>query len=292
MGKKFSNILKGEILSSIFYVVFGLCLILIPDQTVNLICKVIFGLIMIVAGIYHIGIYVMEKEKATILDLFTGVITAVLGIFLFFTPQIVIKLLPYLLGAFVLVDCIWKFKGAYRLRKIESDLDKILFIGTLLFAALGVVILLYPFGTVSKMILFCGCILTVNGAADVIFLIMMRTVLKKTEKLSMKKEDQEKEDQEKGDQKKDKKKFWRRKKKSTAKASIELESEEMSEQDVSEEGSVQYWELDEKETEIEKRSEDVSQDECYRSDEEMESPRKEIQEMLRNHDEPLEEWKD
>ena len=101
MGKRVSKIFRGEIISSVFYLAFGLCLILIPDQTVNIICKIIFGLVMIAAGIYHIVIYAAEKEKATILDLFTGVIVMVLGVFLFFTPQIVIKILPYLLGAFV-----------------------------------------------------------------------------------------------------------------------------------------------------------------------------------------------
>ena len=78
MGKKISNFLKGEIVSSVFYLAFGLCLILIPDQTVNIICKIVFGLVMIAAGVYHIAIYAAEKEKATILDLFTGVIVTVL----------------------------------------------------------------------------------------------------------------------------------------------------------------------------------------------------------------------
>ena len=74
MGKKVSDFLKSEILSSVFYLAFGLCLLLVPDQTVNIICKIVFGLVMIASGIYHIVIYTAEKEKATILDLFTGVI--------------------------------------------------------------------------------------------------------------------------------------------------------------------------------------------------------------------------
>ena len=72
MGKKVSDFLKSEILSSVFYLAFGLCLLLVPDQTVNIICKIVFGLVMIASGIYHIVIYTAEKEKATILDLFTG----------------------------------------------------------------------------------------------------------------------------------------------------------------------------------------------------------------------------
>lgn len=44
MGEKINNVLKGEIISSVFYILLGLCLILIPTQTVDVICKVVFGL--------------------------------------------------------------------------------------------------------------------------------------------------------------------------------------------------------------------------------------------------------
>ena len=57
MGEKINNILKGEIISSVFYILLGLCLILIPTQTVDVICKVVFGLILIGVGIYHIYIF-------------------------------------------------------------------------------------------------------------------------------------------------------------------------------------------------------------------------------------------
>ena len=41
-----------------------------PVETVNVLCKVVFGLVLVGAGLYHIVIYVLEKENATILDLF------------------------------------------------------------------------------------------------------------------------------------------------------------------------------------------------------------------------------
>ena len=191
MGKKVSDFLKSEILSSVFYLAFGLCLLLVPDQTVNIICKIVFGLVMIASGIYHIVIYTAEKEKATILDLFTGVIVMVLGIFLFFTPQIVIKILPYLLGALVLVDSIWKIKGSYRLKKAQRGRWKIILIGCLVFIALGVSMLLYSFLSVTRMILFSGIILTADGVADIVFLIMIRLGMKKSEKLCAEKEQEE-----------------------------------------------------------------------------------------------------
>ena len=285
MGKKVSDFLKSEIISSVFYLAFGLCLILIPDQTVNIICKIVFGLIMIASGIYHIVIYTAEKEKATILDLFTGVIVMVLGIFLFFTPQIVIRILPYLLGAFVLVDSIWKIKGSYRLKKAQRGRWKIIFLGCLVFIALGVSMLFYSFMSVTQMILFSGIILTADGAADIVFLIMIRLGMRKSEKLPDEKEPEEKSVL-----------SWNEPE--TADLNKE-EQEKTSDEDKTE------WEKDtnsqaqetEMEIETEKTADAADADtildaNVQTSDEDVESPGREIREMLKNNEEPLEEWKD
>ena len=285
MGKKVSDFLKSEIISSVFYLAFGLCLILIPDQTVNIICKIVFGLVMIASGIYHIVIYTAEKEKATILDLFTGVIVMVLGIFLFFTPQIVIRILPYLLGAFVLVDSIWKIKGSYRLKKAQRGRWKIIFLGCLVFIALGVSMLFYSFMSVTQMLLFSGIILTADGAADIVFLIMIRLGMRKSEKLPDEKEPEEKSVL-----------SWNEPE--TADLNKE-EQEKTSDEDKTE------WEKDtnsqaqetEMEIETEKTADAADADtildaNVQTSDEDVESPGREIREMLKNNEEPLEEWKD
>ena len=285
MGKKVSDFLKSEIISSVFYLAFGLCLILIPDQTVNIICKIVFGLIMIASGIYHIVIYTAEKEKATILDLFTGVIVMVLGIFLFFTPQIVIRILPYLLGAFVLVDSIWKIKGSYRLKKAQRGRWKIIFLGCLVFIALGVFMLFYSFMSVTQMLLFSGIILTADGAADIVFLTMIRLGMRKSEKLPDEKEPEEKSVL-----------SWNEPE--TADLNKE-EQEKTSDEDKTE------WEKDtnsqaqetEMEIETEKTADAADADtildaNVQTSDEDVESPGREIREMLKNNEEPLEEWKD
>ena len=285
MGKKVSDFLKSEIISSVFYLAFGLCLILIPDQTVNIICKIVFGLIMIASGLYHIVIYTAEKEKATILDLFTGVIVMVLGIFLFFTPQIVIRILPYLLGAFVLVDSIWKIKGSYRLKKAQRGRWKIIFLGCLVFIALGVSMLFYSFMSVTQMLLFSGIILTADGAADIVFLIMIRLGMRKSEKLPDEKEPEEKSVL-----------SWNEPE--TADLNKE-EQEKTSDEDKTE------WEKDtnsqaqetEMEIETEKTADAADADtildaNVQTSDEDVESPGREIREMLKNNEEPLEEWKD
>lgn len=184
MGEKINNILKGEIISSVFYVLLGLCLILIPTQTVDVICKVVFGLILIGVGIYHIYIYIRGKVSATIMDLLSGVVVFVLGVFLFMTPSIVIKLLPWMLGAFVLVDSLWKFKGAFLLKKGGQKSWSALLIGSLIFIALGIVILFGRFPKIMTLLIFSGWVLVCDGVVDIILFIVMKLGLRKIAKKS------------------------------------------------------------------------------------------------------------
>ena len=298
-------------------------MVLIPDQTVNIICKIVFGLVMIAAGVYHIAIYAAEKEKATILDLFTGVIVTVLGIFLFFTPQIVIRILPYLLGAFVLVDSIWKIKGSYRLKKAERGRWKILFIGCLIFIALGISMLFYSFMSVTKMILFSGIILTADGAVDIVFLVMLRLGMRKTEKLRNEKpkEDKKQEkpepvetDSEESNTESYPEYTGNSENSSESDINTVYQTEDSTENSIEDsyqaedsaqtEGSDQTEnnaKCQEPETNLELETEETADEadakvildkKVYSADADVESPNREIREMLKNHDEPLEEWKD
>ena len=183
MSGKINRILKGELISSIFYVALGLCLILIPTQTVNVICKIVFGILMIGVGVYHIYIYTRGRETATIMDLLSGVVVLVLGFFLFTYPQIVVKLLPWLLGASGLVDSIWKFPGAYRLKKKNRGAWKLLLVGSLVFIVLGVVVITGFIPKMMTMLMFAGGVLLGNGVMDIIFYTVMKLSLRKARKL-------------------------------------------------------------------------------------------------------------
>ncbi len=178
MWEKINNFLKGQIVTSIIYVALGACLAFMPVNTINVVCKFIFGILLILVGFYHILIYILEKLNSTILDLFSGAVLMVIGIFLFMNPQIVVKLLPILLGTFILVDSIWSLKGSLKLKKNGSGFWKILLIGSLIFIGLGVSLVLNPFTMVKYTVIFAGWIFLCNGVVDLIYLILLRHGLK------------------------------------------------------------------------------------------------------------------
>ncbi len=45
MWEKINNFLKGQIVTSLIYIVLGVCLVFMPVNTVNVICKFVFGIL-------------------------------------------------------------------------------------------------------------------------------------------------------------------------------------------------------------------------------------------------------
>ena len=179
MEEKKNKIFRGQLPVSVIYVLLGLCLALMPVETVNVLCKVVFGLVLIGAGLYHIFLFVFEKGNATILDLFSGVIVLVIGVFLFMNPPVVIKLLTLMLGAFILVDSIWMLRGSLKLKKKGLGVWKAFLIESLIFVALGVLILMNPFSELKMTMQVAGWIFVANGGLDIIFYAILQHGLKK-----------------------------------------------------------------------------------------------------------------
>lgn len=178
MWEKINNFLKGQIVTSVIYIALGACLVFMPVSTVNIICKFVFGILLILVGLYHILIYVAEQLNSTILDLLSGGVLMVIGIFLFMNPQIVVKLLPILLGTFILVDSIWTLKGSLKLKKRGSGFWKFLLTGSIIFIALGISLVVNPFTMVKYTVMFAGGIFLCNGVIDLIYLILLKKGLK------------------------------------------------------------------------------------------------------------------
>lgn len=178
MKERLKKLFKGQTAAAILYTLMGLCLIVMPVTSVYVICKVVFGLMLIAGGLYHIWIYMREKEHATILDLFSGGILLVFGGFLFLNPQIVVKLLPVLFGVFVLVDSIWAFQSAFRLKKKNRGEWKILVIVSVIFLGLGGALIVNPFTEVKYTAVFAGWVTLTNGLSDLVFLFLFRRGMK------------------------------------------------------------------------------------------------------------------
>lgn len=182
MGQKIIGFLRGQIFTSIIYILLGAALAFAPVESINIICKIVFGIMLAAAGIVHIILYVLERPTTTVFDLFSGVILVVFGVFLFQNSQIIVKVLPVLLGGFVLGDCVWTLRGAFRLKKANDGAWSWLLFGTIVFVALGIVMIINPFTVITHMLIFCGAVLLANGVLDLILQLVLYRGLKNAKK--------------------------------------------------------------------------------------------------------------
>ena len=161
MGSKIKAI---QILQAAGYILLGLFLVLKPDTSVRAICYGC-GVIAAAYGLLHVLQCRKGKAKG---ELILGVIFIALGVFCLITPQTVVSFLPFLLGVVLMLDGI---------SKIQRALDaigwgKLLTIGILLMIV-GVALLFNPFGAVKMTMVFFGACLLIDGALDLLFLLIV-----------------------------------------------------------------------------------------------------------------------
>lgn len=166
MGSKIKAI---QILQAAGYILLGLFLVLKPDTSVWAICYGC-GVIAAAYGLLHVLQCRKGKAKG---ELILGVIFIALGVFCLITPQTVVSFLPFLLGVVLMLDGISKIQRALDLRVLDAiGWGKLLTIGILLMIV-GVALLFNPFGAVKMTMVFFGACLLIDGALDLLFLLIV-----------------------------------------------------------------------------------------------------------------------
>lgn len=167
MKEYIKNIFKGQLFTTIIYLALGIWLVMFPMPAVNIICKVIFGIVLMLVGLYHIWLYLSEAGGTSIFNLFTGAIMLVLGVFFFKNPNIVEQILPSLLAALLLVDSIWTLRTGLKLKQHDRGEWKFFVVVSLVFVTLGIVLFMNPFKTLERTILFAGWSFISDAVLDV-----------------------------------------------------------------------------------------------------------------------------
>ena len=174
MKEKFNKFLQSQIPVAIIFFVFGVFLIGMPAATLNVICKFVFGVILIVSGILSVISQARSSSNKGLVHLYTGVISLIMGIFLFSNPQIVVKILPWILGGFVIADLLWLVNEIRYLRKNQGQQWETFTVAALVFLILAVLMIVNPFGQIRKELVFCGWVMVLKAISDVVLSILIK----------------------------------------------------------------------------------------------------------------------
>lgn len=158
---------SGMMLLSIAYIVIGMMLLIMP-QTSLLWIYYAFGAVVLITGIVCLIQYARIRGTGFTAPfmLVGGVITAGLGIFTLAKPQVVASFLPIVFGIFIVVDGLSRIGSAIDLAKRKGQKWWVLLLLSIVSVALGILLVLHPFGAAVSVVMVCGILLIVEGAMN------------------------------------------------------------------------------------------------------------------------------
>ena len=158
---------SGMMLLSIAYIVIGMMLLIMPQTSLLWICYA-FGTVVLITGIVCLIQYARIRGTGFTAPfmLVGGVITAGLGIFTLAKPQVVASFLPIVFGIFIVVDGLSRIGSAIDLAKRKGQKWWVLLLLSIVSVALGILLVLHPFGAAVSVVMVCGILLIVEGAMN------------------------------------------------------------------------------------------------------------------------------
>ena len=155
------------ILMSVLYIGLGIFLLMVPGTALNVVCYALGAVVLACAVVQLVRYFVAERGIfQSQLTLISGLVCLGLGAFLIFRSDVVVRILPIVFGLFVIFDSLGRIQNALELRRCNYGSWKGFLLLAVLSIALGVVMILNPFGTMETLVMAIGVILIIEGALN------------------------------------------------------------------------------------------------------------------------------
>ena len=168
------NFAKGPLNESIYaaaaQVLLGLALLIWPALSGRVLCYGVAALCLLY-GVYRTVLYFTHDPVLAMLqhDLAAGLLGIGAGIVLIARPTPIVSLLPTLFGLLLFVGGAFTAQIAFDLHRMEEERWFVPLIAAAVLAALGGVILWYPFATAVLLMRFIGISLSLQGVGGFVF---------------------------------------------------------------------------------------------------------------------------
>lgn len=150
--------------SSVLIAIVGLVLLLMPSLS-NKVIVIGIGVLLLIYGVWRVVRYMRRdtSEGNTNQDLMIGLICAALGLFMLVYSSVVISILPFLLGLFLIFGGAKSIQTAFDVRRYHgANWGWHLVIG-IIFVILGIMAIRDPFSTAQILTRFVGVGLLLLG---------------------------------------------------------------------------------------------------------------------------------
>lgn len=159
----------NTLIVSVLLLILSLFLIVKPVASLNFI-MILLGCITLLDGIIHVVSYFVSfKELRTYsFELIQGILGILLGFAFMFNPQVIVSFLPFIIGAWIVVEGTIRLQFAFNMRGNETGNWLILLILSILTIVFGFVVLFNPFGTAIAITSLAGILLFINEVVNIL----------------------------------------------------------------------------------------------------------------------------
>jgi len=160
--------LKWNMISSaVLFMVLGIVLVIFPGVAAKTICYAIAGILFVV-GVVQVVSYGMRSTQQSYYrsSLFVGLTCMLVGGFVLYRVELIVSLVPFILGIMITVSGIMKLQNAFDLKRMRYGNWLVMLILSLINLAAGVVMVLNPFKTAELLFRLIGVSLIYSGITD------------------------------------------------------------------------------------------------------------------------------
>ena len=152
----------------------GLALLIWPEQSMNVLGYG-FGAVLTISGLLQIGGYVASDKQGLLkkIQLLAGILIAVVGVAILLSPKTVMKLTVVVIGIVMLYHGAMDIKFGFDIKNCNGSKWAVTLLMGLVTCALGVLILVNPFGSARVLMIIIGAGLIFDGVSDVVTVSVM-----------------------------------------------------------------------------------------------------------------------
>jgi len=170
--------------SAALCMVFGAVLLIWPGTTTRLVCMLLGG-VLLSYGAIQVVICLINRERTVMSQgmLVFGIVVAVIGLWILLSPDMVIMMVPVIIGMVILIHGVHNVIQAVGLRKEGYDKWWLALLFGILTVAFGGILVYNPFEAVEMAVRMIGISLIYDGASDMWILSRVFKVKRNREKV-------------------------------------------------------------------------------------------------------------
>jgi len=174
---------QNYFINAVIMIILGLILIIWPEILGNILCYMIGGALLLMGVFQLIGF--MRGERLGFYNKFNatmGIVLVLLGIWVCVNPNVILSIIPVVVGVIVLIHGLMDIQYALDIKKSGTSKWWIALIVALITLGLGIFLVLHPFFLYQVTMILIGVSMLYDGASDLVLLFFARLAQKDTDR--------------------------------------------------------------------------------------------------------------